>query len=90
MTNDLIAKELIVAAFSFCNFFQVHRLTSCHKKETFLLAALIKQKHKTLIAQQKLNIQKKKNAKVSDKLKQAERKVMDSENVKNDDKTLTF
>ena len=37
-------------------------------KKKFLLAALMKQKHKTLIAQQKLNIQKKKNAKLSDKL----------------------
>ena len=59
-------------------------------KEKFLLAALMKQKHKTLIAQQKLNIQKKKNAKLSDKLKQAERKVMDFVNIKNDDKTLNF
>ena len=50
----------------------------------------MKQKHKTQIAQQKLNIQKKKNAKLSDKLKQAERKVMNFENIKNDDKTLNF
>ena len=59
-------------------------------KEKFLLAALMKQKHKTLIAQQNLKIQKKKNAKLSDKLKQAERKVMDFVNSKNDDKTLKF
>ena len=50
----------------------------------------MKQKHKTQIAQQKLNIQKKKNAKLSDKLKQAERKVMNFGNIKNDDKTLNF
>ena len=59
-------------------------------RDKFLLAALMKQKHKTLIAQQKLNIQKKKNAKLSDKLKQTERKVMDFDNIKNDDKTLNF
>ena len=59
-------------------------------KEKFLLAALMKQKHKALIAQQKLNIQKKKNAKLSDKLKQAERKVMVFENIKNHGKTLNF
>ena len=58
--------------------------------EKFLLAALMKQKHKTLIAQQKLNMQKKKNAKLSDQLKQTERKVMDFDNIKNDDKTLNF
>ena len=59
-------------------------------KEKFLLAALMKEKLKTLISQQKLNVQKKKNAKLSDKLKQAERKVMDLENIKNGDKTLNF
>ena len=59
-------------------------------KEKFLLAALMKQKHKALIAQLKLNIQKKKNAKLSDKLKQAERKVMVFENIKNHGKTLNF
>ena len=59
-------------------------------REKFLLAALIKQKHKTLIAQQKLNIQNKKNAKLSNKLKQAERKVMEFANIKNKDKTLNF
>ena len=60
-------------------------------KERFLLAALMKQKHKTLIVQQKLNIQKKKkNAKLSDKLTQTEREVMDFDNFKNDDKTLNF
>ena len=59
-------------------------------KERFLLAALMKQKHKTLIVQQKLNIQKKKNAKLSDKLMQTEREVMDFDNFKNDDKTLNF
>ena len=58
--------------------------------EEFLLAALMKQKHKTLIAQQKLNIQKKKNVKLSDKLKERERKVTDFENIKNDNKTLKF
>ena len=50
----------------------------------------MKQKHKTLITQQKLNIQNKKNAKLSDELKQTERKVMDFGNIKNDDKTLNF
>ena len=59
-------------------------------KERFLLAALMKQKHKTLTAQQKLHIQKEKNAKLSDKLKQIERKVMDFDNFKKDDKTLNF
>ena len=59
-------------------------------KETFLLAALKKQKHKTLIAQQKLNMQKKKNAKLLDKLKETERKVMDFDNIKNDDKTFNL
>ena len=58
--------------------------------EKFLLAALMKQKHKTLIAQQKLNIQKKMNAKLSDKLKQTERKVVDFDNIENDDKILNF
>ena len=59
-------------------------------KEKFLQTALMKQKHKTLIAQQKLNIQKKKNAKLLDTLKQTERKIMDFENIKNYDKTLNF
>ena len=59
-------------------------------KETFLLAALMKQKHKTLIAQQKLNMHKKKNAKLLDKLKQTKRKVMNFDNIKNNDKTLNF
>ena len=35
-------------------------------------------------------MQKKKNAKLSDKLKQTERKVMDFDNLKNGDKTLNF
>ena len=80
MINDLIAKELIVAAF-------VQSLPGTQTdfmmspKEKFLLAALKKQKHKTLIAQQKLTIQKKKNAKLLDKLKQTERKVMDFDNI---------
>ena len=55
-----------------------------------MLAALKKQKHKTLIAQQKLNMQKKKNAKLLDKLKETERKVMDFDNIKNDDKTFNL
>ena len=59
-------------------------------KEKFLQTALMKQKHKTLIAQQKLNIQKKKNAKLLDTLKQTERKIIDFENIKNYDKTLNF
>ena len=59
-------------------------------KETFLLAALMKQKHKTLIAQQKLNMHKKKNANLLDKVNQTKRKVMDVDNIKNDDKTLNF
>ena len=50
----------------------------------------MKQKHKTLIAQQKLNIRKKKNAKLSDKLKQTEKKVMDFDNIENEDKTWNF
>ena len=59
-------------------------------KEKFLLAGLMKQTHKTLIGQQEVNTQRKKNAKLSDKLKQVKRKVMDFENIKNDDKTLNF
>ena len=59
-------------------------------KGKILLPALMKQKQKTLIAQQKVNMQKKKNAKLSEQLKHAERKVMDFENIKNDDKTLNF
>ena len=59
-------------------------------KETFLLAALMKQTHKTLMAQQKLNMHKKKNAKLLDKLKQTKRKVMNFDNIKNNDKTLNF
>ena len=35
-------------------------------------------------------MQKKKNAKLSDKLKQTERKVIDFDNLKNGDKTLNF
>ena len=82
-------KGLIFAAFfQFLSGTQTDFMMS--PKEKFLLAALMKQKHKTLIAQQKLNIQKKNNAKLSDKLKQTERKVMDFDNFKNDDKTLNF
>ena len=44
-----------------------------------------------LIAQQKLNIQKKKNAKLSNKIKQLERKIMDFfDSIKNNGKTLNF
>ena len=82
-------KGLIFAAFfQFLSGTQTDFMMS--PKEKFLLAALMKQKHKTLIAQQKLNIQKKNNAKLSDKLKQTERKVMNFNNFKNDDKTLNF
>ena len=89
MTNDLIAKKLIVAAFlQFLSGTQTDFMMS--PKETFLLAALMKQKHKTLIAQQKLNMHKKKNANLLDKLNQTKRKVMDVDNIKNDDKTLNF
>ena len=89
MTNDLIAKKLIVAAFlQFPSGTQTDFMMSPKKK--FLLAALMKQKHKTLIAHQKLNMHKKKNAKLLDKLKQTERKVMDFDNIKNDNKTLNF
>ena len=35
-------------------------------------------------------MQKKKNAKLLDKLEETERKVMDFDNMKNDDKTLNF
>ena len=82
----MITKKLIVAAFHSGT--QTDFMMS--PKETFLLAALMKQKHKTLIAQQKLNMQKKYNVKLLDKLNQTERKVMDCENIKNDDKTLNF
>ena len=89
MTNELIAKKLIVAAFlQFLSGTQTDFMMS--PKETFLLAALMKQKHKTLMAQQKLNMHKKKNAKLLDKLKQTKRKVMNSDNIKNNDKTLNF
>ena len=89
MTNDLLAKKLIVAAFlQFLSGTQTDFMMS--PKETFLLAALMKQKHKTLIAQQKLNMHKKKNAKLLDKLKQTKRKVMNFDNIKNNDKTLNF
>ena len=44
-----------------------------------------------LIAQQKLNIQKKKNAKLSNKIKQLEGKIMDFfDSIKNNGKTLNF
>ena len=59
-------------------------------KGKFLLAALTKRKHKTLIAQQKINMKKKKTAKLLDELKHIESKVMDFDNIKNDDKTLNF
>ena len=89
MTNELIAKKLIVAAFlQFLSGTQTDFMMS--PKETFLLAALMKQKHKTLMAQQKLNMHKKKNAKLLDKLKQTKRKVMNFDNIKNNDKTLNF
>ena len=62
MTNDLIAKKLILA--SFFQFFSGTQTDSMmSSKEKLLLTALMKQKHKTLVAQQKLNIQKKKKAK---------------------------
>ena len=55
MTNDLIADKLIVAAFlQFLSGTQTDFMTS--PKENFLLAAFMKQKQKTLIAQQKLNM----------------------------------
>ena len=89
MTNDLIAKKLIVAAFlQFLSGTQTDFMISPKKK--FVLAALMKQKHKTLIVQQKLNMHKKKNANLLDKLKQTKRKVMDVDNIKNNDKTLNF
>ena len=67
MTSDWIAKKLLLLHFlRFLSGTQTDLMIS--PKEKFLLAALMKQKHKTLIAQQKLNIQKKKNAKLSDKL----------------------
>ena len=59
-------------------------------KKKFLRAALMKQKQKTLIAQQNLHTKKKNNAKLSDKLRETVRKIMDFDNIKNDDKTLNF
>ena len=80
MTNELIAKTLIVAAFlQFLSGTQTDFMVS--PKKTLLLAALMKQKHKTLIAQQKLNMHKKKNVNLLDKLKQTKRKVMDFDNM---------
>ena len=62
MTNDLVAKKLILASFfQFFSGTQTDFMMS--SKEKFLLTALMKQKHKTLVAQQKLDMQKKKKAK---------------------------
>ena len=62
MTNDLIAKKLILASFfQFFSGTQTDFMMS--SKEKFLLTALMKQKHKTIVAQRKLDMQKEKKAK---------------------------
>ena len=59
MTNDFIAKKMIVAAFLY--FFSGTQIDFIVlPKEKFFLAALMKQKHETLITQQKLTYQRRK------------------------------
>ena len=60
-------------------FLQIHSAlqsdSSMSPKEKFLLVALMKQKWPN-----KVNTQKKRNTKLTDKLKQAEKKIMDVDN----------